>query len=62
VVKLLKDLNPNKASDPDGVSARLLKECAEVIADALVFLFNTSLKQGTIPNEWKNATITGNKN
>jgi len=48
VIKLLKELNPQKTSSPDGVSARILKECAKDIADALVLLFTASLKQGII--------------
>jgi len=67
IIKLLKDLNPHKASGPDGVSARILKECANEVADGLVFLFNASLKQGKIPDDWRHANITplfkgGNKN
>ena len=67
IVKLLKELDPEKASGPDGISARLLKECADEVANTLVLLFTTSLQQGKIPNEWKHATISplfkgGNKN
>ena len=67
IVKLLKDLNPHKASGPDGIGARILKECAEQVVDGLVLLFNASLNQGKIPNEWKHAIVTplykgGNKN
>ena len=67
IVKLLKELDPEKASGPDGVSARLLKECADEVANTLVLLFTASMHQGRIPNEWKHATISplfkgGNKN
>ncbi|XP_066911593.1 uncharacterized protein [Clytia hemisphaerica] len=35
VVKLLKELNPFKASGPDGIGARILKESADQVADGL---------------------------
>ena len=67
IVKLLKDLDPHKASGPDGIGAKTLKECADQVADGLVLLFNASLNQGKIPNDWKHAIVTplykgGNKN
>ena len=57
VRKLLSKLNPYKSSGPDTVSARFLKEVANEIAPALTLLFNASLCQGLIPNEWKEALI-----
>ena len=67
ILKLLKGLDPSKASGPDGVSTRILKECSDEIADALLLVFTASLKQGKIPDDWRRATITplykgGNKN
>ena len=55
VRSLLTKLNPQKASGPDNISARILKECAEVIADALVLLFNAAMKQ---PSDSKHGSIT----
>ena len=67
ILKLLNELNPSKASGPDDISARILKECSEVIVDTLILIFTASLQQGKIPEEWKKATISplfkgGNKN
>ncbi|XP_066931249.1 uncharacterized protein [Clytia hemisphaerica] len=67
VAKLLKELNPFKASGPDGIGARILKESADQVADGLTLLFNASLKQGKIPTDWKHAVVSpifkgGNKN
>ena len=47
--------------------AELLHELAEEVADPLVLIFNASLTQGRVPDDWKHATITplykgGNKN
>lgn len=57
VNKLLSGLSTSKATGPDGISARLLKECSEVLAPSLTALFNMSLSLGTVPPEWKEANI-----
>ena len=45
VKKLLGRLNLNKASGPDDLSARVLKECSAEIAQVLACIFNQSLIQ-----------------
>ncbi len=57
VLCLLSALSIGKATGPDGISARLLKECANVIAPSLTELFNKSLASGKVPTEWKYANI-----
>jgi hypothetical protein len=57
VIKLLKNLKPHKATGPDGIPARLLKEIAEEIAPAITLLFQASLDQGTLPCSWKKALV-----
>ena len=58
VEKLLKNLNPNKATGPDGISPRVLREFASEIAPILTIIFQTSIDSGTIPKDWKNANIS----
>jgi hypothetical protein len=58
VVNSLLNLNVSKASDPDGIPARLLKECSHQIAPSLCTLYNHSLRSGHIPSEWKSADVT----
>ena len=58
VLKLLKDLNPNKSSGPDEIPARLLKLAAEELAPALSLIFQKSLDSGEVPNSWLQANIT----
>ena len=58
VIKLLKDLNPHKASGPDQIPTRLLKLCASELSHAIVRIFQTSLDSGTVPSDWKEALIT----
>ena len=57
VAKLLKNLKIHKASGPDGLSTRLLKELANELAPIFTALFQTSLSEGTLPSEWKKADV-----
>ena len=57
VIKLLQNLKPYKASGPDKIPTRLLKEGAKEIAPSLVLLFQASLKQSIGPTEWKHAFV-----
>ena len=58
VAKLLHGLNPSKASGPDEVPARLLKECADELAPALTHVFIASLQQREVPQDWRRAIVT----
>ena len=54
----LKSLNPNKSPGPDKIYPRLLKELHNELAKPLAILFNLSLKEGVLPNDWKHAEVT----
>ena len=54
---LLKGLNPNKASGPDEISPRLLKELHAEIAPILTKIFRSSLSTGIVPDDWKTALL-----
>ncbi len=41
------NLDTNKATGPDGIPPKLLKETAHQIAQSLCFLFNLSLQSGS---------------
>ena len=58
VINSLTNLDVSKAGGPDGIPARLLKECSHQIASSLCSLFNDSLRSGHIPSEWKSADVT----
>lgn len=53
----LRRLNPCKGPGPDGVSPRLLKDCAEQLALPLQTLFNCSLQSGGVPVLWKTSCL-----
>ena len=57
VQTILESLDVTKATGPDGIPAKLLKETASVIAPSLCKLFNKSLNTGVLPQEWKEANI-----
>ena len=50
--------DPTKASGPDEIPGRLLREGAPWIAEPLLNLFNASLKSGRLPRDWTRANIT----
>ena len=57
VLDILKSLDTSKATGPDGISAKMLKETATSIAPSLTKLFQKSFKKGQIPKLWKEANV-----
>lgn len=57
VQAVLQNLDVTKATGPDNIPARLLKETAPVISESLCTLFNRSLAEGAFPEDWKTANI-----
>jgi hypothetical protein len=58
VYNALKHLKINKSSNDDLLSNRLLVELADVLAAPVCALINSSIQQGYVPDQWKNARIT----
>ena len=58
VLKLLKKINPNKASGPDMIPARILKDLAEELAPILTEIFQRTLADGEVPVDWRSANVT----
>lgn len=58
VYKLLRNINPHKATGPDCIPGRLLKELSKEITPILTTIFNASIHQDRIPEQWKEAHIT----
>ena len=57
IIKLLANLKPHKATGPDGIPAKLLKESAVEIAPAIALLFQASLNQGRVPSTWDKTLV-----
>ena len=57
VQKLLAGLQIHKATGPDNISCRTLKELSHQLAPMLQIFFQASLDQGIIPSDWKRANV-----
>ncbi|XP_029938457.1 NACHT, LRR and PYD domains-containing protein 3-like [Salarias fasciatus] len=57
VERVLKKVNPSKASGPDGVPGKVLKACATQLSQVFTKIINLSLTQSTIPACLKSATM-----
>ena len=58
VLKKLEGIDINRSCRPDGLHPGMLFELAEFIATPVTMLFDATLQNGTLPEDWKKATIT----
>ena len=58
VSKLLQKRNPRKATGPDMIPARMLKECSEDLAPILAIVINKSIQTGQVPDDLKKANVS----
>ena len=54
---LLDNLNVNKAPGPDGIHGLVLKHCSGSLCRPLSIMFKLIYNTGSIPLEWKSATV-----
>ena len=57
VQKLLESLTVNKANGPHGVQTYILRELSHELAPIQASLFQQSLDQGQLPNDWIKANV-----
>ena len=57
VAQLLREQSCHKACEPDGLSARLLHECADELAIPLDMICRLSVQSGVFPSVWKQANV-----
>ena len=57
VLKLLKDLNPHKATGPDQLNLIVLQRLRDVIAPVLQVIYQKSLDTGRVPKDCKTAYV-----
>ena len=57
IKKLLDGLDCNKATGPDIIPARVLKECSTVLVPILAELFQKSIDTGSTPDDWLTANV-----
>ena len=57
VIKLLKSINPHKATGPGNIPANFLNNLSEELSQFLSFFFQLSIDNGNIPVDWKQANV-----
>ena len=55
IQKLLQNLKKHKVPWPDKLSPQLLKSVAAEVAPILKLIFDSSVEQGCVPDDWKHA-------
>ena len=55
--KALRNLKPSKSPGPDGLHPRILRELSAELAYPLKFLFDKSIQDGRLPDDWKKAEV-----
>ena len=58
ILLLLNKLSKSKATGLDYISARLIRECADLICISICKIFNCSWTTGIFPDDWKCARVT----
>ena len=58
VFSLLNKLSKTKATGLDKISARLIRECVDLICISICRILNCSLTTGIFPDDWKCAKVT----
>ena len=57
VFEALSNLDENKSTGVDGISAKVLKTAAAAICQPLTYIINNSLKSKVFPDIWKTAIV-----
>ena len=57
ILEAIDKLNVSKAPGPDGIHARIIKECKESFSTVFHVIFKKSLNEGLLPKQWKQANV-----
>ena len=57
IIKIIRNLDPNKAHGYDMISIRMMKIWDDSICKPLKLIFQSCLKSGKFPSEWKKANV-----
>ena len=57
IAKIIKNFDPNKAHGHDMISIRVLKICGESVLKPLKLIFESCIKSGKFPIEWKKINV-----
>nr|XP_054594642.1 RNA-directed DNA polymerase from mobile element jockey isoform X1 [Nothobranchius furzeri] len=53
----MRRINGRKAAGPDGISAWVVRSCADQLCEVIGHLFNLSLRLGRVPKLWKTSCV-----
>ena len=57
ILKIIQNLNPNKAHGPDKISIRMIKSCDKSLCNSLEIIFKSCIIKGEYPSECEKANI-----
>ena len=57
ILKIIRNLDPNKTHGHDMISFRMVKICDDSICKPLKLIFQSCLESGKFPSEWKKANV-----
>ena len=57
VKEKIRNLRADSAAGPDGIGARILKEAINQVSEPLQIIFNRSIRENSIPADWKTADV-----
>ena len=57
ILKIIRNLDPNKAHGHDMSSMRIVKICDDSICKSLKLIFKSCLESGKFPSEWKKTNV-----
>ena len=57
ILKIIQNVNPNKAHGPDKISIRMIKICGKSLCKPLEMIFKSCIIKGEYPSEWKKANV-----
>ena len=53
IKKIIEQMNVSKAPGPDGIYAKVIKECSDVFSVICHIIFVKSTREDVVPNQWK---------
>ena len=57
ILILIDKLNCSKAAGPHGIHSKIIKECSDIFSFIFYLIFHKSIKEGTLPKQWKEGTV-----
>lgn len=57
ILNAIKKMKPSNSSGPDGITVNLLQKLSTSFAGPLEIIFNKSMREGSVPQDWKDAFV-----